>query len=47
METTLVFALAVLIAPAILLLGALGLIAACLAGLAEATPGVGLIRPAV
>lgn len=46
MDTALFFGLAVLAAPAVLLLGALGLAAALIAALADATPG-GLIRPTI
>jgi hypothetical protein len=45
-EIPLLLTLAVLVVPAILLLAALGLVAAMVATLADATPGALLIRPA-
>jgi hypothetical protein len=45
-EITLLLTLAALVVPAILLLAALGLVAAMVATLADETPGALLIRPA-
>jgi hypothetical protein len=45
-EIPLLLTLAVLVVPAILLLAALGLVAAMVATLADETPGALLIRPA-